>query len=568
MKGFLKGFFAENRLFAKASLSAACVAGWLLSGCGELASGGDATETGNARVAGQVVKEDGLPIEGAEVTILPSDWNPVRAGASPDSLKDTTDAKGVYRFTRLADGEYNLQVLHRGTRTRSLVLDIDLAKDSVLMPADTLHATGALSIPLPETQDSGVGWVYVPGTTYRARVDSELRIAGRVVMDSVPAGLFPSIVYSKGEADSKPIVLARNIEVIKTEVTYVNAYATWNHTAKLVLNTTATGVSIAKDVQGFPLLVRLASPAFDFSQAAAGGADVRFSKPDGTPLAAEIESWDAHAGHAEIWVRLDTVRANDASQYLTMHWGSAAPAPGSGRPVFDTLSGFAGVWHLSEEAADTVANGLYRDATRAGSNADDRISSLSRDGVIGPGHGLDSGDYLIASKPSAGLKLPKAFSMSAWYRTDGKGMGPLGGEIVNVGDNFGLRVQSDSILHLWYWPSVPPAGSVVDWYYLGVKGADFTNGKWHQVTGTFDGANLRLYVDSQLAGTAPAADLVGFQFPLNVTMGRHGNGKRNYCYKGDLDEVQIHSLARGAEWIKLSYENQKPGSPFPAWVGP
>jgi hypothetical protein len=566
----MKGLFTEKRLFAKALLSA-CFAGWLLSGCGELASGGggDATETGNARVAGQIVKEDGLPIEGAEVTILPSDWNPVRAGASPDSLKDTTDAKGGYRFTRLADGEYNLQVLHRGTRTRSLVLDIDLSRDSVLMPADTLHATGALSIPLPETQDSGVGWVYVPGTTYRARVDSELRIAGRVLMDSVPAGLFPSIVYSKGEDDSKPIVLARDIEVIKTEVTYVNAYATWGHTAKLALNTTATGVSISKDQHGFPLLVRLASPAFDFSQAADGGADVRFAKPDGTPLSSEIESWDAQAGHAEIWVRLDTVRANDASQYLTMHWGKTATvAAAFHRPVFDTLSGFAGAWHLSEEAADTVANGLYMDATGAGSNADDRVGSISRAGVIGAGSGLDSGDYLVAPKVSAGLKLPGSFSMSAWYRTDGKGLGPLGGEIVNVGDNYGLRVYDDSTLHFWYWPLVPPVGAKEAWYYTAVKGADFNDGKWHQVTGTFDGASLRLYVDSRLAGSAPAADVVGFQFPLNVTMGRHGNGKRGYEYQGDLDEVQIHSLARGADWIKLSYENQKPGSPFPAWVGP
>ena len=69
-------------------------------------------------------------------------------------------------------------------------------------------------------------------------------------------------------------------------------------------------------------------------------------------------------------------------------------------------------------------------------------------------------------------------------------------------------------------------------------------------------------------GTAPAelvqaADAVGFQFPLNVTMGKHGNGKPGHEYKGDLDEVQIHSAVRGPDWIKLSYENQKPGSSFP-----
>jgi len=35
-----------------------------------------------------------------------------------------------------------------------------------------------------------------------------------------------------------------------------------------------------------------------------------------------------------------------------MHWGKAdAPAFKVRRPVFDTLAGFAGVWHLDEEAA-------------------------------------------------------------------------------------------------------------------------------------------------------------------------------------------------------------------------
>ena len=49
-------------------------------------------------------------------------------------------------------------------------------------------------------------------------------------------------------------------------------------------------------------------------------------------------------------------------------------------PVFDTAAGFAGVWHLGEEAADTVANGLYRDATPAGNHGNDRIASTGNAG--------------------------------------------------------------------------------------------------------------------------------------------------------------------------------------------
>lgn len=210
-------------------------------------------------------------------------------------------------------------------------------------------------------------------------------------------------------------------------------------------------------------------------------------------------------------MRVDTLHAGSPTQSINMHWGKSATVEAKPRrTVFDTLTGFAGVWHLAEEEADTVANGIYKDATGAGSNADDRAASVSRAGAIGYGHGIDSGDYIVSSKASKALKLPMSFTMSAWYRTDGKGMGPAGGEMVNVGDNYGLRAYKDSSLHLWYWPPVPPTGQKEAWYYITVKGKDFIDGNWHLVTGTFDGKFLRMYVDGKEGGSAPAADVVGF----------------------------------------------------------
>ena len=149
-----------------------------------------------------------------------------------------------------------------------------MAADSVIVPKDTLHAPGAMSVPLPETLDSGVGYVCIPGTTFRVRVDSEIRITGKVLLDSLPQGLMPSVVYTKGDVDSRPIVLATDVPVHKSKVTYLSAYAAWPKSAKLVLNTTGTGIVISKDQRDFPLLVRLSAPDFDFSKAAAGGADL------------------------------------------------------------------------------------------------------------------------------------------------------------------------------------------------------------------------------------------------------------------------------------------------------
>lgn len=527
--------------------------------------GGDATETGNARVAGIVLDSMGAPVRGAVVDILPSGFDPVAGAAVPDSLKDTTDAQGRYRFTRLADGEYNVLASDDASHTRLSVWGIRLGADSVLVPADTLRIPGSLVIPIPETADSGVGWIYVPGTLLRVRVDSELRIAGEVVLDSVPMGLVPAIEYAKGPGAAR-LTVARDIAVRSGEVTHVDAYAMWPHARKLFLNTASGTAAIAKDQRDFPLLVRLAAPSFDFSQSTRNGADVRFSAADGSPLAREIEAWDSAGGQAAIWVRVDTVHAGRADQAITMHWGpTTAAGPLRPRPVFDTLAGFAAVWHLGEEAADTVSNSLYKDATGAGSDGDDRVSSASRTGLIANGHGMDSGDYIVAAHPSEGLKLKTAFSISVWVRPDMKDFGPSGGDPLSIGDNYGLRVFNDTGLHVWFWPKTPPQGAVDPWYSATVKIPGLLDGKWHLATGTYDGATLRLYCDGKEVAASPAPDPVGLQFPMNATLGKHGDVKKGFEYAGGLDEARVHSRSRDADWIKLEYENQKPGSGFPAF---
>jgi hypothetical protein len=552
----------------KALLTVLCwgAAGVMLAACVDrLASGGDATETGNARVSGVVRGEDGRSAAGAEVVLVPSDFDPTEGVPVPDSLKDTTDAEGRSRFARTVAGRYNVLALDRASRARLSVWGVNLGNDPVKVPDAILHAPGSLSIPVPESPDSGIGWIFVPGTLLRVRIDSEVRYAGKVVLDSVPAGVVPGVSFARS-AGAPSQAIAREVAVGKGETTSVDAYGTWPHAMRLILNTAGGPTGLAGDLYDFPLLVRLTSPAFDFSQAAPDGSDLRFSAADGSPLPREIESWDPVSGQAAIWVRVDTVHAGRADQSITLHWGpSPAAGPMRTRQVFDTLKGFAGVWHLGEEAADTVANALYKDATGAGSDGDDRIGNASRAGVAGAGHGLDSGDFIQTARTSPGLRLTRAFTLSGWFRTDGKKLGMNGGEILSVADNYGLRVQRDSALQMWYWPPSPPPSSGKEWYYVLAKPPGILDGQWHLVTGVFDGAALRLFCDGKEFGITATADPPGLQFPMNVTIGKHGNGKRNFEYAGDLDEARVHSLARSADWIRLEFENQKPGSGFPSF---
>lgn len=530
-----------------------------------LASGGDVTETGNARVSGVVLGEDSLPVSGAEVMILPSDFDPLAEdGPIPDSLKATTDKEGRYRFPKLAEGEYNVLARDTVAGRRLAIWGIHLGAAEVKVPADTLHTPGSMSVPLPETSDSGSGWISVPGTPLRVRLDSELRLACKVKLDSVPAGIVPKLVYAKA-AGLPPLVIAKSVVVRKAQLTSIDAYSLWPYARKLLLNTSAAATSLSHDLRDFPMLVRLEAPAFDFSQASPGGTDLRFSSANGTPLAHAIESWDSAAGSAAVWVRLDTLRAGKADQYITLHWGSSPTAgPRRSRAVFDTLAGFAGVWHLGEASAGTTA-GQYKDATGAGSDGDGHIVNATRTGVIGSGRGLDSGDYIVCQRPSNGLKPGSAFTLSAWFRATSPKLGQLGADLVSLGDNYGFRVQRDSGLQIWYWSPKPPTAPAPVWNYLNAKVPGILDGQWHLAEGVFDGSSLRLYCDGREVSARPVTDSLGQPYLLNVTLGKHGFGKPGFEFAGNLDEVQVHSVARDADWTRMVFENQKPGSVFPAF---
>src|SRR4051812_45161080 len=144
-------------------------------------------------------------------------------------------------------------------------------------------------------------------------------------------------------------------------------YDAWSGHRNIIMNTTATGANIAGDVKKYPVAVQLTDSTFDFSKAKPNRDDIRFADAMGAALPYEIESWDAAAKKAAIWVRTD-VKANDKTQFITLYWGNAEAASESdGKKVFDVADGFLGVWHLAEKG--NVTAGGYKDATSSAAHA-------------------------------------------------------------------------------------------------------------------------------------------------------------------------------------------------------
>jgi hypothetical protein len=348
-------------------------------------------------------------------------------------------------------------------------------------------------------------------------------------------------------------------------------YGDWKHSGSMYLVTTSAGANLPASAieKNFPLLVRLNQEYFDFSQAKPRGEDIRFSAK-GKPLAYQVEHWDAAGGNADIWVRIPTIKGND-QQAIKMHWGNEkVPSESGGERVFLTTEGFAGVWHLGDNLKDSTSNNLD------GFNKPDKPTT-NTNGIIGDAQEFGVNQLLVIRPPEAKPDrrvscMPSGNAdrtMSAWVNStsfEGRnwaqasigGWGePERGQKPNMGLSYmTMTGRGQPRFHLYGFD--PRCASPLP------------RDEWRHVALAVSGNMVRFYIDGILEQTInnngeEVSKLGTLRTPVStpVDLGDHGNGRGPF--NGALDEVRFESVARSANWLKLSFENQKP---LQSLVGP
>ncbi len=510
-------------------------------------------------VVGHVVFPGNTPAPFTQVKLIPVNHNPALMGDVADSLIDTSDATGKYAFKNIQPGSYNIQAIQLENRTRMLLFGINVTSDddTTFIPSDSLLNPGTVKlIPGIETAQ---GYVTIPGTDIARLIDGEER---EIFLDSIPAGKIPEILLVTGsDSTTEKDVL------VKPSDTTIISNLFWNNKRSIYLNTTKSGAGVYSDVYGFPVLIRLSENNFDFSQAAENGEDIRFTSRNGTPLPHEIEKWDGVAGYAAIWVKTDTIYGNDSTQSILMYWGNPKAQDNSNsKLVFDTASGFQGVWHLGDEQ-----NGFIRDATfngYDGSSPDTARPGIGT-GAIGNCRTFNGISDFIIMKNTAESKIdfPQDgyYSVSVWISLDTIDLKSRC--IVSKGyEQYYLRSSSfsaDAIITSPLWEFVEFDGEEKVWE---VTNSSVTVKQWVHLVGVRKGTLQYLYcngvlVDSTIdkwfnenAARKSSNDLYIGRFAETIKIPfDQGLG----YFKGNIDEVRVISTAVSPEWIRLCYMNQK-----------
>ena len=314
-------------------------------------------------------------------------------------------------------------------------------------------------------------------------------------------------------------------------------YTGWQHSGSMYILTTPEGVNLPATAteEGFPLLVRLNTDGFDFSQAKANGEDIRFADASGKPLAYQIEDWDAAAGSASIWVRMPTITGN-AHQAIKMFWGKTdAASESSGAAVFNESNGYLCTFHMADPLKDEVGALTAKDT-----------GTTASAGMIGKSRRFDSGKGIncgenITTFPTGS----NPHSSEVWFKAGKPNTHPLAWGNEQAQGKVTMVFKSPPRVRMDCYNS---AGNVETNTPLAMS-------QWIHVVHTFNDGESKLYVNGVLDGENKGGLPLNVKSPARMYI---GGWYGNYQFVGDIDEVRVSKVTRSADWVRMSYENQKP----------
>ena len=302
--------------------------------------------------------------------------------------------------------------------------------------------------------------------------------------------------------------------------------ADWKQRAKVSLNTAADGVPLGGPTDAVPVLVRLHTGNFAFTDAKPDGTDLRFiAADDKTPLKFHIEKFDGLNELALIWVQVPRINAGAKNDFFWLYYGNPAAAAGDdAKGTYDAAQVL--VYHFAQ------SDGVPQDTTANGNHGAGSTAKPNGTGVIGGGLTFDGATELaVPATPS--LKAGAGgMTLSFWFKPS-----ELVDDVLYTQGNgaTGLR------LSLRGGKLVAQAGSLT-----ATSTASISAGVWqHLAVVVKDGVTL--FINGSASPPAAGANVV-VDGPV-----RMGKG-----WKGEIDELELSNTARSADWIKLAAQGQGP----------
>ncbi|MGA2189530.1 MAG: DUF2341 domain-containing protein [Steroidobacteraceae bacterium] len=294
----------------------------------------------------------------------------------------------------------------------------------------------------------------------------------------------------------------------------------WKQRTAVTLNTSSAGVPVQDTQSNVAVPVRLHSGNFDFLAAKPDGSDLRvLAGDDKTPLKFWIERYDAVNELGVVWVLVPSVLPGTDKNTIYVYAGSdkgAGDASGPGAPASVADAATLAAFHFAEK------DGIAADQT--GTIKAAAATPVEVNGLIGQSARIAGAPIVWPASDKLSFAADAPLTISLWVRPD-----------TAAGT---LYSQGPLKLALAVGKLTATLGLV------SIDGGTVTAATWTQITCTLAEGKLTLYVNGAQAGQGE------IKRPVAALSGeiRLGDG-----YLGLVDELDLASVARSADWIKLQY---------------
>ncbi|NOT67545.1 MAG: DUF2341 domain-containing protein [Methylophilaceae bacterium] len=313
----------------------------------------------------------------------------------------------------------------------------------------------------------------------------------------------------------KKIVLLAMFLMLPTLV-----HATWNEAWTARNKVVVNAATVTEALTAVPVVLRLHSGNFDFTNANADGSDLRFiAADDKTELKYHIEKFDALNELAVIWVQLPKLDAADKEAHFWLYSGNdKATASADSKATWDAHT--VAAFHFAEKA-------LFQDSSATGLVASGEIS-VQKAALLGEAAVFTGKPFVIPTNPAISRAAGAGYTWSAWIKPASL---PQSASLYNQSDAIHLKLDGQQLsLHI---------GAKT------ITGGEIKAAVWQQVAFSMEGGKASIFVNGIEVGTgdAPVADAAS---DIKI-----GDG-----FNGEMDELEIAKVARSTGWLKLAASAQ------------
>lgn len=285
------------------------------------------------------------------------------------------------------------------------------------------------------------------------------------------------------------------------------------------------------------------------------GYDIIFTSDEAgtSQLDHEIESYNPTTGAVVFWVKIPTaLTATDTVIYI--QYGNASINTSQENKTGVWSSSFGLTSHITDGATLSAADSTSNNATPTLGAAAAAATGKLDGGVSFPGL---SDDNRITWPDSSALSPTAAITVSLWLKRSSTGSPTR--VMLNKGDG---ATNADSSYEFVFNSSDELRFEINNgsgWRTAQSPDAINDTTTWHLTHGTFDGSNVKIYVDGALKTTTAFSGSINND-TQTLKVGELSNGTLKFA--GSLDEIRIASVARSADWIATEFNSQNSPSTF------